>query len=48
MANIVIGKDYVGTALFGERPLVVVINNKQIYESYLQFFNLMWKASKKP
>ncbi len=46
MANIVMGNGYVATALFGERALIVVIRNKQIYESYIQFFNLLWKTSK--
>jgi len=41
-----IGKDHVATILFGERPLCVVIKNKKIYESYLSYFELLWKISK--
>ncbi len=44
-ALIDIGKDYVATILFGERPLCIVIKNKKIYQSYLSYFQLLWKAS---
>jgi sugar-specific transcriptional regulator TrmB len=44
-ALIDIGKDYVATILFGERPLCIVIKNKKIYESYLSYFELLWKTS---
>ena len=46
-ALIDIGKEYVATLLFGERPLCVVIKNKKIAESYLSYFNLLWKQAKK-
>ncbi len=42
-----IGKDYVTTILFGERPLCIIIKNKKIYESYLSYFQLLWKTAKK-
>ena len=42
-----IGKDYVATILFGERPLCIIIKNKKIYESYLSYFQLLWKQAKK-
>ena len=42
-----IGKDYVATILFGDRPLCIVIKNKKIMESYLSYFNLLWKSAKK-
>lgn len=45
-ALIDIGKDYVATLLFGERPLCIVIKNKKVYESYLTYFELLWKSSK--
>lgn len=45
-ALIDIGKDYVTTILFGERPLCIVVKNKKIYESYLNYFELLWKISK--
>ncbi|MBI2630526.1 hypothetical protein HYW76_05485 [Candidatus Pacearchaeota archaeon] len=45
-ALIDIGKDYVATILFGERPLCIVIKNKKIYESYLSYFELLWKSSR--
>ncbi|MEI6731630.1 MAG: helix-turn-helix domain-containing protein [archaeon] len=45
-ALIDIGKDYVTTLLFGERPLCIIIKNKKVYESYVSYFNLLWKASK--
>lgn len=45
-ALIDIGKDYVTTLLFGERPICIVIKNKKIYESYLTYFDLLWKFSK--
>lgn len=44
-ALIDIGKDYVATILFGERPLCIIIKNKEIYESYVSYFNLLWKNS---
>jgi len=46
-ALIDIGKEYVATLLFGERPLCIVIKNKKIAESYLSYFRLLWKISKK-
>lgn len=46
-ALIDIGKDYVATILFGDRPLCVVIKNKKIYESYLSYFELLWKIGLK-
>ena len=42
-ALIDIGKDYVATVLFGERPLCIVIKNKKIYESYLSYFKRLWE-----
>jgi HTH-type transcriptional regulator, sugar sensing transcriptional regulator len=45
-ALIDIGKDYVTTILFGERPLCIVIKNKKIAESYMSYFNLLWKIAK--
>ncbi len=45
-ALIDIGKDYVATLLFGERPLCIVIKNKKIAESYTNYFELLWDASK--
>ena len=41
-----IGKDYVATILFGERPLCILIKNKKIAESYINYFELLWKSSK--
>lgn len=41
-----IGKGYVATLIFGERPIVIVIKNKKVYESYLNFFELLWKQAK--
>ena len=46
-ALIDIGKDYVATILFGERPLCIVIKNKKIYESYLSYFEMLWNVAKK-
>ncbi len=46
-ALIDLGKDYVATLLFGEKPLCIVIKNKKIYESYVNYFELMWKIAKK-
>lgn len=45
-ALIDIGKDYVTTILFGERPLCIVIKNKKISESYRSYFDLLWKIAK--
>lgn len=45
-ALIDIGKYYVATILFGDRPLCIVIKNKKIYESYLNYFELLWAISK--
>jgi len=41
-----IGKDYVATMLFGEKPICFVIKNKKVSASYLDYFNLLWKISK--
>lgn len=45
-ALIDIGKDYVATLLFEEKPLCIVIRNKKICESYLTYFDLLWSISK--
>lgn len=45
-ALIDIGKDYVATLIFGEKPTCIVIRNKKVYESYLAYFDLLWKISK--
>lgn len=42
-----IGKDYIATLIFGERPLCIVVKNKKVYESYLNYFDLLWKIAKK-
>ena len=46
-ALIDIVKDYVATLIFGNRPLCIIIKNKKVYESYLSYFNLLWKLTKK-
>ncbi|RLE37752.1 hypothetical protein DRJ17_05875 [Candidatus Woesearchaeota archaeon] len=46
-ALIDISMDYVATILFGERPLCFVIKNKKISNSYISYFELLWKISKK-
>ncbi len=38
---------YVATILFGDRPLCFLIKNKKIAESYLSYFELLWRISKK-
>jgi sugar-specific transcriptional regulator TrmB len=45
-ALIDIGKESVATILFGERPLCIVIKNKKIFESYVNYFKLLWNVSK--
>ena len=45
-AMIDIGGDYVATILFGERPLCIIIKNKKISESYIKYFELLWKQAK--
>jgi|TARA_Y100000310_G_scaffold51278_2_gene47281 sugar-specific transcriptional regulator TrmB len=46
-ALIDIGKGYVATILFGERPICFVIKNRKIAESYESYFKLLWKISKR-
>ncbi len=48
VANVVMGVGYVATALFGKRSLIMVIKNKEIYESYVSLFNVLWKHSRTP
>jgi HTH-type transcriptional regulator, sugar sensing transcriptional regulator len=45
-ATIWIYGDKVAITLWTDKPLVVMINNKKIRESYIKFFNLMWNVSK--
>jgi len=45
-ALIDIGKDYVATIVFGERPLCIVIKNKKIADSYKSYFELLWETAK--
>lgn len=45
-ALIDIARDYVATLLFGERPVCFVIKNKKIAESYVSYFELLWKTAK--
>ena len=42
-----IGKEYVTTIIFGEKPLCIVIKNRKVYESYLVYFESLWEISKK-
>ncbi|MAH07620.1 hypothetical protein CMI38_05225 [Candidatus Pacearchaeota archaeon] len=42
-----ISKDQVATILFGDKPQCIVIKNKKIAESYIAYFNMLWKMSKK-
>jgi HTH-type transcriptional regulator, sugar sensing transcriptional regulator len=42
-----ISKNYVSTILFGDKPLCFVIKNKKIADSYISYFELLWKTSKK-
>ncbi len=42
-----IGKDYVATIIFAENPLCIVINNKRVAESYLNYFQLLWEMARK-
>jgi sugar-specific transcriptional regulator TrmB len=43
-ALIDIGKDYVGTIIFGDRPLCIIIKNQKVAESYLNYFDLLWNT----
>ena len=45
-AMIDIGKNYVATILFGDRPICIVIKNRKIAESYIKYFELLWKIAK--
>jgi sugar-specific transcriptional regulator TrmB len=38
-------KDYVTILIFGERPFCIVIKNKEIAKTYLNYFNLLWNIS---
>jgi len=42
-----IGKDHVATILFGQSPFCVLIKSKKIADSYISYFELMWKISQK-
>jgi len=46
-ALIDIGKDYVATLIFGERPFCIVVKNKKVFESYLNYFSLLWSSAKR-
>jgi len=41
-----IGKEYVATLIFGESPLCIIIKNKKVYESYVTYFNMLWKQAR--
>tara|TARA_Y100000310_G_scaffold200877_1_gene200950 strand:+ start:6518 stop:7258 length:741 start_codon:yes stop_codon:yes gene_type:complete len=41
-----LSKDYVSTILFGDKPLCIVIKNKKIAESYIAYFEMLWKMGK--
>ncbi len=45
-ALIDIGGGYVTMIIVGERPLCIIIKNNKIYESYLNYFKLLWDISK--
>jgi sugar-specific transcriptional regulator TrmB len=48
-AFIHIFKDYVGILVVTEKQkLSILIKNKEVAESYLQYFNLLWKLGKTP
>jgi HTH-type transcriptional regulator, sugar sensing transcriptional regulator len=42
-----IGMGHVATILFGERPICFVIKNRSIAESYINYFDLLWKQARK-
>ena len=39
-------KDYVMIETWGEKPVVLFIKNKEIAESFRQYFNSLWKVAK--
>lgn len=42
-----IQKGIVAIIVWADEPLIFLINNKSVYESYKEYFNLMWKIAKK-
>jgi len=38
---------YVGTMVFGQRPLCFMIKNKEVADNYRDYFELLWKLAKK-
>lgn len=46
-ALIEVFEDYVATMIVVPKPFIFLIKNKKAAESYLQYFNLIWKLAKK-
>jgi HTH-type transcriptional regulator, sugar sensing transcriptional regulator len=46
-ALIEIFDDYVATMIVVPKPIIFLIKSKEAAESYLQYFNLMWKQARK-
>ena len=46
-ALIEIFEDYVATMIVIPKPIIFLIKNKEAADSYLQYFNLVWKLSNK-
>ena len=44
-AFFVIGRDISSTFIFGGKPLCIVIKNKQVAQSYEEYFKLLWKQA---
>jgi hypothetical protein len=47
VARIEIFEDYGATIIVSPKPVIFLIKSKEASQSYVQYFNLVWKQAKK-
>lgn len=47
LTETVIGNNMIGIIIWTDKPTGILISNKESYDSYVSFFNFVWKAAKK-
>jgi len=41
------GDDTILLQIFGKKPVIIEIRNKELVKGYLNYFNLLWEQGKK-
>ena len=46
LIDVIPSQDMLSIALFGDRPFYLAVHNRKLAQSFLAYFNLLWKAAK--